>query len=117
MKMLVRSLFVVVLLCMGAPAYAQSSTGVIYQNITTATTTTVKSTPGYIHTITINTQVASATITIYDNTAASGNKIGIITLPSAVTTSEPVTVTYDANFLVGLTIVTSGATDISVSYR
>jgi len=88
-----------------------------YSNITTATTTTVKSGAGTFHAITVNTAVASATLTIYDNTAASGTKIGTITLPSTITGVDPFILPYDIAFATGLTIVTSGSTDVTVSYR
>ena len=88
-----------------------------YKNITTGATTTVKSGLGALHSIIVNTFVASATITVYDNTAASGTKIATITLPSTITSDAPVTINYDIGFATGLTIVTSGATDITVSYR
>jgi hypothetical protein len=91
--------------------------GASFANITTATTTAVKSGAGSLHALTINTYVASATITIYNNTAASGAKIATITLPSTITGDAPVTITYDVAFSAGLTVVTSGATDITVSYR
>lgn len=89
-----------------------------YTNITTATTATVKSGAGVLNTIVVNTLVASATITIYDNTAGSGNKIGTITLPSTITGDDPVVIVYGGvAFSTGLTLVTSGATDISVGWR
>lgn len=88
-----------------------------FVNITTATTTVVKSGPGFLHMLVINTPVASATITIYDNTAASGTKIATITIPSTVTGEAPSSIEYDVAFSTGLTIVTSGATDITVAYR
>jgi hypothetical protein len=91
--------------------------GTTYTHVSTATTTTVKSGAGFLHALTINTYVASATITIYDNTAASGTKIATITLPSTITGDAPITLTYDLVFSTGLTIVTSGATDITVSSR
>lgn len=81
-----------------------------YQNITTGTTTTVKSGVGILKSVTVNTTAAGA-ITIYDNTAGSGTKIG--TLKSSVVEG-----TYDYNvaFGTGLTIVTAAASDITVSY-
>lgn len=82
-----------------------------YNNITTATTTTVKTGAGFLHSITINT-TAAGTITIYDNTAGSGTKIG--TLASSVGQQ---TFFYDVQFATGLTIVTGAASDITVSYR
>ena len=86
-----------------------------YKNIVLAapTTTVVKSGGGLLHTICINTPAATGTITIYDNTAASGTKIGTIT---AFASTNPC-FTYDVNFTTGLTIVTATAAgDITVSY-
>lgn len=88
-----------------------------YRNISTATTTTVKNAKGYLRSIVLNKPVASATITIYDNTAASGTKIGTITLPATLLSDAPSTCYYDCEFGVGLTIVTDQATDITVVYR
>lgn len=93
---------------MNAPAYS-------YNNIITNTTTVVKSGSGRLHTLTINKPVAG-TITIYDNTEASGTKIGTITLPATVL-QDCITLTYDVGFSTGLTIVTSAAVDLTVSYR
>lgn len=88
-----------------------------YLNITTATTTVVRSGPGLLHAIIVNKAVASATVTIYDNTAASGTKIGTITFPATITGADQHPMTYNVSFANGLTIVTSGATDLTVSYR
>lgn len=90
-----------------------------YTNITLAapTTTFIKSSNGILHAIVINKSVASGVITCYDNIAASGNVIATITQP-AVLLQSFVPLTYNAQFLVGLTCVTSGATqDITVSWR
>jgi hypothetical protein len=85
-----------------------------YQNITTDTTTTIMSRPGHLHTVCINTPAATGTITIYDNTAASGAKIGTITSYA----STPGCFTYDVAFWTGLTVVTAtAAPDITVSFR
>lgn len=89
----------------------------LYQHISTGTTTTVKSTSGVLHTLAINTCVASATVTIYDNTAASGTIIGVLTCPSTITGITPETTLFDLRFATGLTIVTSGATDVTATYR
>jgi hypothetical protein len=87
-------------------------------NISTATTTTVKASAGFLHSITINTPVASSVITIYDNTAGSGTKIGTITLPAVLLQQGPYTALFDVVFNTGLTIVTAtGASDITVSWR
>ena len=84
-----------------------------YTNITGQATTTVKSGGGILHTICVNTPAATETITIYDNTAASGTKIGTIT----VYASTNPCLTYDVNFTTGLTLVTATASsDLTVSY-
>lgn len=84
-----------------------------YLNITGQATTTVKSGSGILHTICVNTPAATETITIYDNTAASGTKIGIVT----VFASTNPCLTYDVNFTTGLTLVTATASsDLTVSY-
>lgn len=80
-------------------------------NIASATTTTVKSGSGYLNRIVINT-TAAGTITIYDNTAASGTKIATIAASAAQGTY-----TYQGRFAIGLTIVTAAASDITVSYQ
>lgn len=101
----------------GLGVAAVEQAGALFTNITTATTTTVKSGKGILHKLVMNTYVASATITIYDNTAGSGTKIGTLTLPSTVTGDTPLTLPYDLQFSTGLTLVTSGATDLTVIYR
>ena len=84
-----------------------------YTNITGQATTTVKSGSGILHTICVNTPAATETITIYDNTAASGTKIGTVT----VFASTNPCLTYDVNFKTGLTLVTATASsDLTVSY-
>ena len=84
-------------------------------NITTATTTTVKSGAGVLHQVTVNTKgTIASTITIYDNTAGSGTKIGTIDSLNLAGAFA-----YDVGFTTGLTLVTTGtvAPDISVVYR
>lgn len=87
-----------------------------YTNITTATTTTVKSGSGFLNALIVNKGVATATITMYDNTAGSGTLIGVITFGAALLGDPPVQSKYEVNFTTGLTIVTSGATDLTVSW-
>jgi hypothetical protein len=95
-------------------ALAQQPLVFAYQNITTDATTTLKTGPGYLHTVCVNTPAATGTITIYDNTAASGTKIGTITSYA----STPRCFTYDVAFWIGLTIVTAtAAPDITVTFR
>jgi hypothetical protein len=85
-----------------------------YANINTTATTTLKTTPGVLHEICVNTPNATGTVQIYDSTAASGNKIGLITQYA----STPRCFTYDVAFWTGLTIVTATAAgDLAVSFR
>lgn len=85
-----------------------------YQNITTKTTTTVKSGAGTLSRIIINKVGSADTIAIFDNTAGSGTLIGTIT-----SGLEGNTFAYDCAFATGLTIVTGGTTagDYTVVYR
>lgn len=95
-----------------------------YVNITTNATTAVKTGAGFLHTIVINNPalitVANLTITVYDNTAGSGTKIGTWTVPFGLTTQVPFTIPINVAFATGLTIVTGGPTvtgDLTVAYR
>lgn len=95
----------------GPPAYSISQYS--YTNITTDTTTTIKSGTGVLHEICINTPAATETITLWDNTSASGTKIGTIT----VFASTNPCMTYDIVFQTGLTIVTAtAASDLTVAW-
>lgn len=76
-------------------------------NITSATTTTIAGAT-YLAKITVNTTAAGA-ITIYDNTAASGTKIGTLKASVAEGTYQ-----YPTPLTTGLTIVTAAASDITV---
>ena len=89
--------------------------GYSFQNITTATTTTVKSGAGVLRGVTVNTKgTIASTIVIYDNIAGSGTIIG--TIDSLNLAGQFV---FDVAFATGLTLVTTGtvAPDITVSYR
>lgn len=82
-----------------------------YLNINSATTTVVKGTCGILHSITVNTLGTTPTFQLWDNTAASGTKIGLIT-PTAAGTYI-----FDSTFSTGLTIVSTGSGfDITVNY-
>jgi len=88
--------------------------GYSYTNITTSTTTIIKAGPGVLHTICVNTPAATGTLQVYDNTAGSGTKIGLITSFASVSGCF----TYDVAFSTGLTIVTAVATpDFTISWR
>ena len=85
------------------------------RNITSAATTVVKKGTGILLAIVVNKAVASSTYTIYDNTAASGTKIATVTNPATLTANQ-YTLPFMCKFTNGLTIVTSGADDITVVY-
>jgi hypothetical protein len=87
-----------------------------FRNISAAATTVVKSGSGVLVSIVVNKAVANSTITIYDNTAASGTKIGTITTPATLLHSQ-YPIPYNVAFSNGLTIVTSAADDITVTYN
>ena len=82
-----------------------------YSHISTATTTVVKNAAGFLHSIVVNT-TAAGTITVYDNTAASGTVIAILKASVAENTYI-----YDVVCNTGITIVTAAASDITASYR
>lgn len=92
-----------------------TAVGYTYNHILLAapTTTVVKSGTGILHTVTFNKPVATTVAIIYDGIDAT-NPIASVTVPSS---PMPVTLTYDAAFTVGLTIVTTtAASDITVTY-
>lgn len=78
--------------------------------ISTATTTTVFSGPGILHELSL-TETAAGTITIYDNTAASGTI-------KAVLKASIVEGSYlrDIDFTIGCTIVTVAASKLTASW-
>lgn len=86
-------------------------------HITTATTTLVKTGPGTLRRVCVNTQVASGTVTIDDALSATTPTYGVITSPSTITGVTPFCQPYDISFFTGLTIVTTGAQDVTVEYQ
>lgn len=96
-----------------------------FLNIVGNATTVVKSGAGVCRGISINNNSTGGTITLYDNTAASGTKIAtlVIATPSggllsATGTPSPCYATLAAEFATGLTVVTAGSivNDITVYY-
>lgn len=96
----------------------KNSMNFAYKNITLGapTTTAVKTLPGILHCITINKAAVSAIIAVYDGLSASGTLIATITMPATLLKNQ-VSLVYDVAFAVGLTIVTTTAQDITVSYN
>ncbi len=86
-----------------------------YNHISTAATTVVKASAGFIHAISVNTKgTVASTITVYDNTAGSGTVVGII---DSLNLSGAFVL--DVTLGTGITIVTTGtvAPDLTVSWR
>lgn len=79
--------------------------------ISTATTTTVKTGAGTLGYITVNGGTAG-TIIVYDNTAGSGTILASFDSTNALETYR-----FNVSFKIGLTVVTGGATKISVSWK
>ncbi len=91
--------------------------GYQYTHMTTATTTQIKTGPGILHAICVNTLVGSATIEFDDQTSHAAPVMGILTLPSTITGVDPFQVHYDCTFNTGLSITTSGATDLTIIWK
>lgn len=79
--------------------------------ISTATTTTVKSGRGTLKRIVLG-ETAAGAITVYDNTAGSGTVVAV--LKASIAEGE---FNFDCRFLTGLTIVTAGASKLTVIWE
>jgi hypothetical protein len=88
--------------------------------IIAAATTAVKATAGTLRRITVTTEVASATIKLFDLASASctgtpsTNPKAVITLPATI--SNPFTIEFQQSFANGICALTSGATNLTVIY-
>lgn len=96
-----------------------------FRNITGNDTVTVKSGKGVLRGLSINNSNTGGTVTIYDNTSASGTKLATYQLGtpaggllSSTGLNPPIQLDCTAEFATGLTIVTSGSAvnDITVYY-
>lgn len=89
--------------------------GYSYNNYAGDGTITIKSGPGKLHGLSINSKSIGGPCVLYDSLLPSGNKIA-----SVDTTLAQDTLLYDVNFTTGLTLDTSAvstAADLTVSYR
>lgn len=86
-----------------------------FTNITGQVSTPVKTSGGFLHTITLNKPTATSVIQIANVTSAFATTIiGTITVPAS---PQPVTLKYDVEFADGLAITqTTASSDITVSY-
>lgn len=92
--------------------------GYNYTNITSQTTTLIKTGPGILHSIIVNSHAASATIEMDDALTHTTPKIGTITLPGTITSAIPISLEYDVEFSTGLSITTGTANaDITVVWK
>lgn len=82
-----------------------------YTYINSTTTTVVKTGWGLLHAITVE-GGAAGTITVYDNTAASGT-----VMANFASTNAPATYPLNILFATGCTIVTSAGTQMTISAR
>lgn len=86
----------------------------LYVNITSQTTTLVKTGAGFLYALVFNKPAATGTCE-YDNAITNTNPIGTVTTPA---NPQPYTLIINAAFSVGLSITTGTANqDITVVYR
>lgn len=106
---------------MGDGTYAQCvweyHKGSLYRNITTGSTTVVKSGAGTLQRIICNKPLLGGVVTVYDNTAASGQRIGTISMPALALTQDVWVIDYGCAFVTGLTVVTNSGMDVTVVYN
>jgi hypothetical protein len=97
-----------------APPPQAPPAGFSFTNIAATGTTVIKTGSGVLHTVCTNTPAATGTLQMYDNTAGSGTKIGLITSFASVSGCF----TYDVAFNNGLTVVAAtAAPDFTISWR
>jgi len=110
-------------LCFGdlnVPSNAGAQVASSSKVISTAATTAVKATAGTLRRISVTTQVASATIKLFDLATASctgtpsTNPQAVITLPATI--SNPFTLEFQQSFSNGICVLTSGATNLTVIF-
>ncbi len=85
-----------------------------YTNLAANATTVIRTGPGVLHNVNINTKGGSSNvITIYDGVSTAGTKIA--TIDSTVTYGP---LNFDVTFLTGLTVVigTGTAADVTVAW-
>ena len=83
-----------------------------YKRVSGAATTLCKTGPGSLHRIVVGTP--KGTCTVYNNTAASGDIISVIDLGSL---AVPTHIQFGCDFELGLTVVTTSTSDITVIYE
>lgn len=90
--------------------------GNLFQNFTAATTSTIKSGAGHLSAVCLNSLNNSATITLYNNTSATGTQIGVFTSVVGGGAANSGCWRMDLEFNTGLTAVTTGTANWTVIY-
>jgi hypothetical protein len=100
---------------LSVPIAAQSGRATYqYKNLTGAGTSTLKSSPGFLHSVCTNTAANTATVTLYDGLTASGTAIGKVTSFTSLTGCAVMDVAY----WTGLTaVVAGGSPDLTVTFQ
>jgi hypothetical protein len=100
----------------GVSFHRVSPNGVVpaFRRVTGAGTTVIEQGAGTLHRVIVGTPSASATMTLYDNTAASGTVISLMTVPASA--QNPFVVEFGTEFNVGLTVVMTGSSDVTIIY-
>lgn len=90
-----------------------------YTNMVAAATTILKGTAtGLLHTVVINTPIASDVITLFDSASGTASTIiGKIALPGTLLTNGPITATYNTGFVNGLVVAHTGTSDLTINWR
>lgn len=83
----------------------------VYTNITTNTNTQIKSSAGFIFSISVNTAGTASTATLYDNTSCANPSMGIFT-----TTAQAI-LPIQGYYPAGLCITTAGAAAADITVR
>lgn len=96
-----------------AAIFSTVPVGASFVNMTTATNTVIKSSPGVFVGVVVNTAGAGSTVTIYNNTVCAGDTIGTFS------TVAQVSLAVNAIAPVGICATTTGGTpaDITILYR
>lgn len=95
---------------MGGSYHGSLHERLIPQNISTATTTVVKTGPGFLGQLVVNGGTMGS-ITVYDGVDATGTVIATIAAPTA-----GMVFPYGCIFSKGLCVVTAAATDVTACY-
>lgn len=86
-----------------------------YARINSATTTGLGTFPRVLGRINILAMGAGATFEVFDSNDGSGTSLGKFT--SAAAQASPISLHYDVETSVGLSITTTGTVDLLISYR